>query len=183
MNITLFHPQSPANAGHQKYQYAYYVTKQYIPASKFTPCQGDREVHKKREKQMSEYAQSLGISITNQCYDCMQLDYKCMNCEETQEARDSEIAHDIVDDGNNQYARPLSWLRDEPSSHDWTEKDGEFKPPIVQLVDGGTYEELWEMEDATQRARETECIWCHILTPKIFPDCQVCDKPLESNVR
>jgi hypothetical protein len=150
---------------------------------------------------MSEYSQSLGISITNQCYDCMQLDYKCMNCEETQEARDSEIAHDIVDDGNNQYARPLSWLRDEPSSHDWIDSvtrlmrpavmpDGsirddrqEYLPPIVHLVDGGTYEELWELEDATQRARETQCPWCNILTPKIFNDCQVCDKPLESNVR
>lgn len=52
MNITRFNPQSPANAGHQMYPYVSYATKQYIPASKFTPCQGDREVHKKREKQM-----------------------------------------------------------------------------------------------------------------------------------
>ena len=118
----------------------------------------------------------------------MQLDYVCVNCEEQKEANDSFIAHELVDEGSDIYRyapmyTSLTKISKEPSGHDWTERDGEFKPPIVQLVDGGTYEELWEMEDATQRARETECIWCHILTPKIFPDCQVCDKPLESNVR
>ena len=59
----------------------------------------------------------------------------------------------------------------------------EFLPPIVQLADGGVYEELWELEDYTQAQRETECRWCNILTPKIFNDCQSCDKPLETNVR
>lgn len=59
----------------------------------------------------------------------------------------------------------------------------EFLPPIAQLIDGGVYEELWELQDERQRARETECQWCHILTPKIFNDCQSCDKPLEHNVR
>lgn len=59
----------------------------------------------------------------------------------------------------------------------------EFLPPIAQLMDGGVYEELWELDDMRQRARETECKWCHLLTPKVFNDCQACDKPLEHNVR
>ena len=59
----------------------------------------------------------------------------------------------------------------------------EFLPPIAQLMDGGEYEELWELQDTRQRAREVECQWCHILTPKVFNDCQSCDLPLESNVR
>ena len=59
----------------------------------------------------------------------------------------------------------------------------EFLPPIVQLQDGGEYEELWELDDMRQRAREIECQWCHLLTPKAFNDCQACDKPLELNVR
>jgi hypothetical protein len=59
----------------------------------------------------------------------------------------------------------------------------EFLPPIAQLMDGGVYEELWELQDERQRAREIECRWCHILTPKIFNDCTSCDKPLEHNVR
>jgi hypothetical protein len=58
----------------------------------------------------------------------------------------------------------------------------EFLPPIAQLMDGGVYEELWELEDYTQRQRERVCQWCNILTPKIFNDCQSCDKPLENNL-
>ena len=58
----------------------------------------------------------------------------------------------------------------------------EFLPPIAQLMDGGVHEELWELEDYTQSKRETECKWCHILTPKLFNDCQSCDKPLEHNL-
>jgi len=58
----------------------------------------------------------------------------------------------------------------------------EFLPPIAQLIDGGVYEELWELDDYTQLQREKECQWCHILTPKIFNDCQSCDKPLENNL-
>jgi len=82
-----------------------------------------------------------------------------------------------------QYKR--QWLRpvEDISGHEWTERDGEYKLPIVMLQDGGEYEELWELNDMRQRSREIECPWCHILTPKVFNDCQDCDKPLERNVR
>jgi hypothetical protein len=59
----------------------------------------------------------------------------------------------------------------------------EFLPPIAQLIDGGVYEEYWELDDQRQRAREVQCHWCNLLTPKAFNDCQACDKPLELNVR
>jgi hypothetical protein len=59
----------------------------------------------------------------------------------------------------------------------------EFLPPIAQLQDGGVYEELWELDDQRQRAREVQCQWCNLLTPKAFNDCTSCDKPLEHNVR
>lgn len=59
----------------------------------------------------------------------------------------------------------------------------EFLPPIAQLMDGGVYEEYWELDDQRQRAREVKCHWCNMLTPKAFNDCQDCDKPLELNVR
>ena len=72
----------------------------------------------------------------------------------------------------------VEWIdEDEPQTRH------EFLPPIAQLIDGGVYEELWELEDQRQRAREVECKWCHILTLKIYNDCQTCDKPLEHNVR
>jgi len=130
---------------------------------------------------MTEYTQ--GISVTTQCYDCMMLDTVCLNCEETKEARDSVVAHQLVDEGNMQYKR--NWLRpiEDISGHDWTGRDGEYKEPVVMLHDGGVYEELWELEDERQRSREVECQWCHILTPKIFNQCQDCDGILEHNVR
>ena len=59
----------------------------------------------------------------------------------------------------------------------------EYLPPIVQLVDGGVHEELWELDDTRQREREVVCQWCHLLTVKLYNDCQSCDKPLELNVR
>jgi hypothetical protein len=150
---------------------------------------------------MSEYAQSNGISITNQCYDCMQLDYKCYNCEQEQEARDAQIAHEIVDEGNLIYKYQWSRTDDQPSGSDWVssvtvsreilDSNGkeidyimrlEFTQPIVQLVDGGVLNNLLELEDYAQTKRERLCQWCNILTPKMFNDCQVCDKPLENNL-
>jgi hypothetical protein len=125
---------------------------------------------------------SNGISITTQCYDCLQADDLCLECTENREARDSQVAHQLVDEGNLQYKS--QWMNiTEPSAHDWTEREGEYRLPIVFLQDGGTYEELWELDDMTQQAREIECQWCHLMTPKAFNDCQDCDKPLESNVR
>jgi hypothetical protein len=59
----------------------------------------------------------------------------------------------------------------------------EFLPPIAQLMDGGVYEEYWELDDQRQKAREVQCHWCNLLTPKAFNDCQACDQPLELNVR
>jgi hypothetical protein len=150
---------------------------------------------------MSEYAQSNGISITNQCYDCMQLDYKCYNCEQEQEARDAQIAHEIVDEGNLIYKRQWSRTDDQPSASEWVSSvtvsreildiNGkeidyimrlEFNEPTVQLVDGGVLNNLLELEDYAQTKRERLCQWCNILTPKMFNDCQVCDKPLENNL-
>lgn len=134
-----------------------------------------------KEKQMYDYTQD-NLTVSSNCYACTLLDSVCQECEDSKEARDAQIAHEIVDEGNLQYKR--QWMIvTEPSNHDWTHKDGEYKPPIVMLQDGGVYEELWELEDYVQSARETVCPWCRLTTPKMFNECQDCDKPLESNVR
>jgi hypothetical protein len=130
----------------------------------------------------NEYA-SNGISITNQCYNCMQLDSKCDECQDLADARSAEIAHDLVDEGNLQYRNPWSWMKDMPSGHDWTDRDGEFKLPVVMLQDGGVLDNAWELDDYAQSQRETKCPWCNLFTPKVFNDCQDCDRPLEGNVR
>jgi hypothetical protein len=126
----------------------------------------------------------------------------CDECLEISEARVSKMAHELVDDGNMQYKRQWMINRTEPSGHDWTEsetvsritrdKNGEilnviyrheYVEPIVQIADGGELDNLWELDDEIQKAREVTCFWCNMMTPKLFNDCQSCDKPLESNVR
>lgn len=176
---------------------------------------------------MSNEYTSNGISITTQCPDCIYLDdydYKCKPCIEQAEAKLSDFAHDIVDEGNDIYPHPWFRKNENHSSSDWvssqtiTAKAGkivkmieiwddrchlvelkvlfienedehtiryEFLPPIAQIIDGGTLDNLQELEDYAQSMRETLCPWCHILTPKQFNDCQntTCLLPLESNVR
>ena len=140
------------------------------------------------------------LTISNVCPECIAQEQLCVDCVEEADARLTDKAYALVDEGNLQYKR--QWMiTTEPSGHDWispivrvepyfvfatqTWEDtrAEYKEPTVSLQDGGVYEELWELEDMRQRARETECPWCHIMTPKVFPDCQACDETLESNVR
>ena len=156
---------------------------------------------KQKGNTMYDYTQD-NLSIATSCVTCLALDTKCDECLEVSEARVSDLAHELVDEGSMQY--PRLWLinRPQPSGHDWTEsetvsyiqrdKNGEitsityrheFTDPIVQITDGGELDNLWELDDETQLARETVCQWCHILTPKLYNDCQSCDLPLESNVR
>lgn len=78
---------------------------------------------------MTELA--LGISIMNQCHTCILLDSICSNCEDGQEARDSAIAHAIVDEGNLQYSRQLSYNLPENSGHDWVSSTTKIKPYFV----------------------------------------------------
>ena len=137
---------------------------------------------------MSEYPQSQGISTTTQCYNCLQLDDTCDTCMEQKEARDNTIAWELVDDGNLQYKKVPSYLKKEPSNHDWTDRDNEYLEPTVKLQDGldldlaiglGSVETL---DEYAQSKREQVCHWCNLLTPKMYNDCQACDKPLEHNL-
>jgi hypothetical protein len=128
-----------------------------------------------------QYTEADSLTVTNTCSECIAQEQLCTECVDTADARLTDKAFGLVDEGNLQYK--YQWLLvTEPSGHDWTDRDGEFKEPIVFLQDGGVYEELWELDDMRQRAREVECHWCHLLTPKQFNDCQSCDKPLEHNV-
>lgn len=181
-------------------------------------------------------SESLGISVQNECYECMVIARdtaeglpvgKCLSCEEMAEARADDKAWNLHEDDRLGEGKCLTYdTSDEPSASDWVSSETyvrtrgvkerkpvftekwkdesmelielavkfidpdepvmtrkEFLPPIAQLMDGGVYEELWELQDTRQRNREVECPWCHLLTPKTFNDCQDCDKPLELNVR
>lgn len=127
--------------------------------------------------------QEDSLTVTNSCPECIAQEQLCTECVDLADARLTDKAYELVDEGNVQYKNQWLINRAEPSGHDWTDRDGEFKHSVVYLQDGGELDNLWELDDMTQRERETECHWCHLLTPKQFNDCQSCDKPLEYNVR
>ena len=73
-----------------------------------------------------------GISVERQCLDCT-ADVLCTACVETKESRDSFIAHQIVDEGNDTYLyqglyQPMLKVEDMPSGHQWTERDEMLEP-------------------------------------------------------
>lgn len=76
-------------------------------------------------------SEQLGISVTNTCYACYMLDDACMECEDTRQARDSNIAHAIVDEGNLQYRRQLSYNLPEDSGHEWVGSTTRVEPYFV----------------------------------------------------
>lgn len=110
-----------------------------------------------------------GISIQTMCYGCQALNELCPDCQELRDSRDIDIAHQIVDEGNMRYKFIWSITRDEPSNHDWTEREDEFLPPISQLAD-----RLYDLETSlTVTSSETVCPSCHYLHNKaiICPNC------------
>ena len=128
-----------------------------------------------------QYTEGDSIKVTNVCPECIAQETLCVECVELADARLTDKAYESASEGNLQYKH--QWLIvTEPSGHDWTDREGEYKEPIVFLQDGGVYEELWELDDMRQSAREVTCPWCRLTTPKLFNDCQSCDKPLEHNV-
>jgi len=126
---------------------------------------------------MYDYTQD-NLSIATSCTSCLALDQKCDECSEVSEARLADRAWELVDEGNLTYRLTLSYSAKEPSNHDWTDRDGEFLPPIHLIADGGELDNLWELDDLTQYKREVICQWCHLTTPSMVDTCQSCDKVL-----
>jgi hypothetical protein len=128
------------------------------------------------------YTQEDTLTISNVCPECIAQEQLCVDCVELADARLTDRVYEAASEGNLMYKS--QWLyQEEPSGHDWTDREGEYKLPIVQLQDGGVLDNVWELEDYTQARRETVCHACHLTTPKQFNECQSCDTPLEVNVR
>lgn len=141
------------------------------------------------------------LTISNVCPECIAQEQLCTECVEEADARLTDKAYALVDEGNLQYKRHWFYNAEQPSGHDWigsvvrvepyfvwatqTWEDtrSEYMDPTVQLQDGGVLDSIWELQDERQKAREVECHICHMMTLKMYPDCQSCDKPLEQNVR
>jgi hypothetical protein len=115
-------------------------------------------------------SESLGISIQTMCYQCQALTELCPDCQELRDSRDINIAHQIVDEGNLQYKFVWFIQSDDPSGHDWTDRDDEFLPPISQLAD-----RLFDLETSlTTTTNEVLCKSCHLIYNKYQADCPVC---------
>lgn len=136
----------------------------------------------------------LGITIQSMCYQCQALVELCPDCLEAKDARDIELAHQIVDESDGNYIstfagtvlkavpsrtvanggsvaefNPLSIIRDLPSGHDWTEREGELLEPISMLVD-----RLYDLETSiTITPAEVLCQDCHLVYNK-WSNCPNC---------
>lgn len=132
-------------------------------------------------------SESLGINITNMCYQCHSLNELCPDCLELKDSRDIDIAHQIVDEGNLQYRRVWSQTDTEVSNHDWVGSITKLRRPAI-LQDGSKIEERYEFLDPislltdriydletslTVTANETVCEQCHYLHNKAIacPNC------------
>jgi len=103
----------------------------------------------------------------------------CLECADKREARLADKAHEIVDEGNQQYRRP--WLRDiEPiSGHDWTNRPDELRPQTVYLVDCMTPNLAMGLgEELELGSREIACPWCFIVQNRGHAVCFDCERPL-----
>jgi len=83
------------------------------------------------------------LSIMNNCIACLKGEERCTDCQEDFDNRQTNLAHEIVDEGNLQYRKPWMQSPDDISGHDWiaplTRINGrerlEFMEPVVHMID------------------------------------------------
>jgi len=109
---------------------------------------------------MYDYTQD-NLSVTNGCYTCMLTEQLCDACGEEQDARRTEMAYQIIENGGDFYYRQvgktkiavansgavgeknaMSVLSDAPSGHDWVGAHVYLIRPAIQM--DGTIREIRE---------------------------------------
>lgn len=91
---------------------------------------------------------ATGISITNQCIQCQSLNEMCPDCDDLRQARDTYIAHQLVEEGSIQYSHQMAFTGDEPSGHDWVSPVNELQKHAI-LLDGSIKTDRHEFLDPT----------------------------------
>jgi hypothetical protein len=70
------------------------------------------------------------LTVSNPCYQCMIQMELCVDCQDLRDSRATNIAHDIVDEGNLVY--PKQWHSvTEPSGHEWVSATTRVEPYFV----------------------------------------------------
>lgn len=131
---------------------------------------------------------SNGISVMNECYDCMTIaDYelKCRVCDESDEARVDELAWSHRADERLAEDDVITDIKEEPSGSDWISSEtrvkdskrvrSEFKPSTYDLRDRcpSTYflgNHIFDLDEDEGRSRihmfEIVCPKCNLVYPK-----------------
>jgi hypothetical protein len=126
---------------------------------------------------MYDYTQD-NLSLANGCYTCMLAEQTCEACADEQDARLTDRAWEIVDDGNDIYRWQLTRKSDDPSGHDWVGaqtryNDGkirdEFLEPVTLLSD-----RFFEL-NVEVPVGSTVCADCHYVCNKstACPNCEL----------
>ena len=111
--------------------------------SKFTGTHVNRK-DKSVRKSEQVVVVDTGIAITNPCWVCASLDDICPTCQDEYDNKQIVRAYELVDDGNLSQPRPMAWLKEMPSGHDFIgsitrRPDGtlryEFCEPTVSMED------------------------------------------------
>jgi hypothetical protein len=70
------------------------------------------------------------LTVSNPCYQCMIQMELCVDCQDLRDSRATNIAHDMVDEGNLIY--PAQWHSiTEPSGHEWVSPTTRVEPYFV----------------------------------------------------
>jgi hypothetical protein len=124
------------------------------------------------------------LSLSNDCYHCMQLNELCQDCLDSKEARDADIAWEIVDEGNESYVKIPSKKVIEPSAHEWISneiitrinpKTGEktFRTELFE-ASAMLIDRIYDLDESlTVSKYETVCDSCHYIFNKhaVCPNC------------
>jgi hypothetical protein len=137
---------------------------------------------------------SNGMSIMNECYDCITIadyDVKCRVCDESDEARVDELAWNHRANERLAEGDVITDLSTPPSASDWIGSNtrqaddrirNEFIPATYNLADRcpGTYflgKHLFDLDDDEKRSvihfYEVVCPSCNLVWPK-RTGCQEC---------
>lgn len=115
------------------------------------------------------------LTVSNPCYQCMIQMELCVDCQDLRDSRATNIAHDLVDEGNLIYTKQLSVIT-EPSGHDWigavtldnhNKEREEFLEPVTNLSD-----RFFELE-VELTPHEMVCQTCRLVCNKhaVCPNC------------
>lgn len=124
------------------------------------------------------------LTVSNPCYQCMIQMELCVDCQDLRDSRATNIAHDLVDEGNMQYSKQLHAVT-EPSAHEWVGATTRVEPyfSIYTLKIEDTREEFLEpVTNLSDRFFELEveltphemvCQTCRLVCNKhaVCPNC------------